>query len=197
MPAIDYELSNAVTGTSVGPLPNLSERNRRLVRRYNLFHIFRPRQWLKGVQFLSTCANFTHWRCLTGPGDHGIPLQRIDPPVEVYRYLLELRGIRRNVMHSRKWFAFAIGSFIAVSADLATAQDVVIRARPPQAVLERRAPAPGRGYVWTPGYQRWSGSRYVWVPGRWQQPPRLGARWVPYRWERRGPGWVMRDGHWR
>jgi hypothetical protein len=100
-------------------------------------------------------------------------------------------------MHSRKWFAFAVGSLIAISAGVASAQNVVVRVRPPRDVVERRIAAPGRGYVWIPGYQRWTGNTYAWVPGRWEQPPRAHARWVPYRWERRGHDWVLRDGHWR
>jgi hypothetical protein len=100
-------------------------------------------------------------------------------------------------MQSRKWLTFAIGSFIAISAAEATAQNIVVRVRPPHAVVERRIPAPGPGYVWIPGYQRWTGNTYAWVPGRWEMPPRPHARWAPYRWQKHGHTWVLRDGHWR
>ena len=62
---------------------------------------------------------------------------------------------------------------------------------------ERRLVAPGRGYVWTPGYQRWDGRAYVWAPGAWVLPPRPRARWVPAHWAQRRGGWVFIEGHWR
>ena len=100
-------------------------------------------------------------------------------------------------MFSRKWLAFAVGSFIALGAGVASAQGVVVQVRPPRAVVERRIPAPGANYVWIPGYQRWTGHTYEWVPGRWEVPPRPRARWVPYRWEHHGRNWTLREGHWR
>jgi WXXGXW repeat (2 copies) len=100
-------------------------------------------------------------------------------------------------MQSRKWIPLVLGGFIAMSAGLASAQEIVVRVPPPRAVVERRVPAPGRGYIWVPGYQRWTGNGYAWVPGRWELPPRPHARWVPYKWERRGHTWVLRDGRWR
>jgi hypothetical protein len=75
--------------------------------------------------------------------------------------------------------------------------DVVVRVAPPAAVVETRPAAPGAGYVWTPGYHRWDGNRYVWVGGTWVQPPHPGAHWVAHRWVRRNGGWVMVEGHWR
>jgi YXWGXW repeat-containing protein len=99
-------------------------------------------------------------------------------------------------MSSGKWMGFILGSLIAFNGASAWAQ-VVVRVRPPRAVVERRTVPPDRGYVWVPGYQRWDGNRYAWVPGTWQRPPRPNARWVPYRWERRGNGWVLREGRWR
>jgi len=77
------------------------------------------------------------------------------------------------------------------------AADVVIRVAPPRAMVERRVPAPGRGYVWINGYQRWDGRGYVWTPGRWERPPRARAHWVQHRYVRRGGGWVYQEGHWR
>lgn len=77
------------------------------------------------------------------------------------------------------------------------AQEVVIRTAPPRAIVERRVPSPGAGYVWTPGYHRWDGNRYAWAPGQWVQPPRARARWVPAHYARRRGGWVFVEGHWR
>jgi hypothetical protein len=86
----------------------------------------------------------------------------------------------------------------ALSAQMTLAQGVVRVAPPPpprNAVAVGRPPHPG--YVWTAGYQRWDGRRYVWVPGQWVRPPRGGAVWVPATWTRRGDGWAFRQGYWR
>ena len=85
----------------------------------------------------------------------------------------------------------------------AAAADFVVRIAPPRVVVQRRDRPPARGYVWIQGYQNWNGERYQWVPGRWEQPPRPGARWVSHRWTRqrgaRGQGnsWVLVEGRWR
>jgi hypothetical protein len=84
----------------------------------------------------------------------------------------------------------------ALSAS-AFAADIVVRVRPPHAVVETRPVAPGVGYVWTPGYQRWDGNAYVWAPGSWQRPPHEHQRWVSHRWVHHHDGWVMEEGHWR
>ncbi len=79
----------------------------------------------------------------------------------------------------------------------ASAQEVIIRTAPPVAVVERPGPPPERGFVWIAGYHRWDRDHYVWVPGRWDRPPRVGAVWVPHRWVHRGDHWVLIEGHWR
>jgi hypothetical protein len=75
--------------------------------------------------------------------------------------------------------------------------EVVVKVAPPAAVVETRPAAPGAGYVWISGYQNWNGSAYVWVPGKWEMPPRAHARWVAHRWVHRNGGYVMVEGHWR
>ena len=79
----------------------------------------------------------------------------------------------------------------------AAAGEVVVRIGPPRAVIETRGPAPGRGYVWISGYHRWDGNAYAWNAGRWEQPPRPGARWVAHRWRHRRGGYVLVEGRWR
>ena len=74
---------------------------------------------------------------------------------------------------------------------------VVVRFGPPAPIVERRPPPPGAGFVWIGGYQRWDGGRYVWVPGRWDRPPRRHARWVGHRWVHERGGYVFHEGHWR
>ena len=46
------------------------------------------------------------------------------------------------------------------------------------------------------GYHRWTGTAYVWVPGRWALPPRPGAVWLPGHWKKHAHGWVWSNGHW-
>ena len=43
-------------------------------------------------------------------------------------------------------------------------------------------PAPGDGYLWTPGYWAWGPGGYYWVPGAWVQAPYEGALWTPGYW---------------
>ena len=80
----------------------------------------------------------------------------------------------------------------------ASAADIVIRVGPPRNQVERRPVSPGRGYVWQPGYQSYSGNAYSWTGGRWEQPPRARARWQQHRWQRQRDGnWVLVQGRWR
>lgn len=88
----------------------------------------------------------------------------------------------------------AIGTCLTFGA---MAQGVVVHVAPPRAVVETRGPAPGPGFVWIAGYHRWTGTAYVWVPGRWERPPHPGAHWVAHRWVHRHDGWVLNEGHWR
>jgi hypothetical protein len=95
----------------------------------------------------------------------------------------------------RKGFiAFFVAAALSVGA---FAADVVVKIGPPAAVIETRGPAPGVGYVWTPGYHRWDGHAYVWTKGEWVRPPHPHAHWVAHRWVHRNGGYVMQEGHWK
>jgi len=87
---------------------------------------------------------------------------------------------------------------IFLTAGISQAQ-VAIRIGPPPPPRERIPPPPPehRDWAWHAGYHRWDGTRYVWVPGAYERPPRPRARWVPGRWVHRGGGWVWVEGHWR
>lgn len=89
------------------------------------------------------------------------------------------------------------GLFAAALSVNVFAADVIVRVAPPRPVVETRVPAPGPGYVWTPGYHRWDGHAYGWVPGGWVRPPRPHSHWVAHHWEHRHGGYVMVEGHWR
>jgi hypothetical protein len=97
-------------------------------------------------------------------------------------------------MFRRGMLAFA--ATVLLGMGMAEAQ-VTVQIGPPRPLAERRVPAPGPGYVWTPGYHRWDGRAYLWVPGAWVRPPRPRAHWVPARWVHRRGGWVFVEGHWR
>ena len=95
-----------------------------------------------------------------------------------------------------KKFLLAVVGTTLLGASAALAQ-VVVRVAPPAPIVEARPVAPGAHYVWTDGYHRWDGHRYVWVSGRWVMPPRPGRVWVPGHWAERHGGWVWIEGHWR
>jgi hypothetical protein len=97
-------------------------------------------------------------------------------------------------MLKRSLIALLLASGMAMSA---MAAEIIVRVNPPRAHRENRGRAPQRGYVYQPGYQNWDGNRHNWVGGHWEAPPRPGARWEAHRWNRRGNGWVLVEGHWR
>ena len=57
---------------------------------------------------------------------------------------------------------------------------------------------PGQGYLWTPGYWRWSAedADYYWVPGTWVLPPTVGLLWTPGYWAYVDNGYQWRIGYW-
>jgi hypothetical protein len=87
------------------------------------------------------------------------------------------------------------GALLAVG--VASAQLVVRIGPPPPRPVEVVPPPPHPGWVWQPGYHRWDGHAYVWVPGAYAAAPHPGARWVPGHWANRGGGYVWVEGHWR
>jgi hypothetical protein len=84
-----------------------------------------------------------------------------------------------------------------VGCVLAMGAEVVVKVGPPALVVETRPASPGPGYIWTRGYHRWDGARYVWTGGEWRQPPHAHAKWVDHRWEHRKDGYVFVEGHWK
>ncbi len=86
----------------------------------------------------------------------------------------------------------------ALSAACAPARGrVYVNVGPPPPIIEARLAAPGPGYVWIDGYQRWNGRGYYWVPGRWTAKPRAKAVWMKGHWEKGRKGWYYVDGRWR
>jgi hypothetical protein len=87
--------------------------------------------------------------------------------------------------------------FVGALAFTSASAEVVIKVRPPAAVVETRGAPPSSTHVWVSGYHRWNGSAYAWTPGRWEAPPRPHARWVAHRYVHRNGGYVLVEGHWR
>jgi hypothetical protein len=62
-------------------------------------------------------------------------------------------------------------------------QPVTYAPQPPPPLPDYdQPPAPGDGYLWTPGYWAWAPTGYYWVPGAWVQAPYEGALWTPGYW---------------
>lgn len=72
--------------------------------------------------------------------------------------------------------------------------EVVVTTAPPPPIVEVRPAGPANG-VWIPGYWHWSGTKHVWVGGRWSA-PKTGMRWEPNHWEHRGTQWALVHGRW-
>jgi hypothetical protein len=75
--------------------------------------------------------------------------------------------------------------------------EVVVRQPPPAPREDMRPPPPAPTHAWVPGYWTWGNNEWVWVHGRWEQPPERMATWVPGQWTQRGEEWVWRAGHWQ
>jgi hypothetical protein len=98
----------------------------------------------------------------------------------------------------KQLLAAACGLFLTVGAINAPAQ-IHITIGPPPRPREVVPPPPPehRDWVWQPGYHRWDGAHYVWVPGAYVAPPHPHARWVAGHWDHRGGEYVWVAGHWR
>ena len=86
---------------------------------------------------------------------------------------------------------------LMLGATVAAGAQIVVRIGPPPPAPREVIPPPRNGFDWQPGYHRWDGAHYVWVPGAYAPVPHPGARWVPGHWANRGGGYVWVDGHWR
>jgi hypothetical protein len=88
------------------------------------------------------------------------------------------------------------GTLYAPPAAARTQVSIGIGIAPPPPRFER-APPPRMGYVWAPGYWRWSrpANRHVWASGRWVR-ARAGHRYRAARWDHVGRGWRFHQGYW-
>jgi hypothetical protein len=79
----------------------------------------------------------------------------------------------------------------------APAEGPVATQAPPPPQAEEIPPPPYEGAVWIDGYWSWTGTTYVWVPGRYESPPQVGLYWYPGGWVLHpGGGYVFVAGRW-
>ena len=95
----------------------------------------------------------------------------------------------------RKAVSFLAVALLSAGAFVTDARaEIIVDVRPPPPrVLVLPAERPG--YVWAPGYWRWSGHRHDWVDGHWMR-ARHGWHWVPSHWEGRHGRFHFVEGHW-
>lgn len=87
---------------------------------------------------------------------------------------------------------------VAIGSPGPSREAIIIRSAPPpprrEFVDERYRPSPR--HVWVSGYWRHDGRVFVWMPGRWDLPPREYRTWEPHRWESRGGTYIFVEGRW-
>jgi hypothetical protein len=71
-----------------------------------------------------------------------------------------------------------------------------IEQAPPAIPDYSQPPAPGDGYIWTPGYWAWTGEGYEWINGAWVMAPYTGALWTPGYWGDGDDGYYWNAGYW-
>jgi hypothetical protein len=62
--------------------------------------------------------------------------------------------------------------------------------------IEVPPPQPDIDWFWVGGFWTWQG-QWVWVHGRWREPPQVGYFWCQPYYENRGGAVVFVSGHWR
>jgi hypothetical protein len=75
----------------------------------------------------------------------------------------------------------------------------IIAPTPPPAPQAEVPPAPPSPDVaWVSGHWSWdpAAQNYVWVHGRYLEPPHAHAEWVPGHFVQRPNGWLWEDGTW-
>ncbi len=85
---------------------------------------------------------------------------------------------------------------ILVGDERVEAQLIQVTLAPPAMRVEAMPPSPGPGQAWVAGFWAWGGTRYVWTPGHWEQPPQPTAVWQRPRWQRHPRGWGFTPGQW-
>jgi len=82
---------------------------------------------------------------------------------------------------------------VMVSAPYVIARPVVWVVPPAPRIVVTPAPRPG--WIWSPGYWRWTGATYIWTDGVWLA-ARPGFVYVPAHWDQFTSGWHFVPGGW-
>ena len=69
--------------------------------------------------------------------------------------------------------------------------------RMPDAPHNERMNAPSPRHVWIDEDWEPRNGSYVYVGGRWAEPPNPGGRWIQGHWKHKRKGWMWIAGHWR
>jgi WXXGXW repeat (2 copies) len=95
-------------------------------------------------------------------------------------------------------YGAAIGiAVVAGSASSFANAMVSVAPPPPRAEVIPALPAPEAAeWAWSPGYWRWTGAEYFWVPGSYVRRVHGAAALIPGYWASTPAGWVWVPGHW-
>jgi hypothetical protein len=75
---------------------------------------------------------------------------------------------------------------------------IIVTQAPPALQQETVVARPTSSHAWVPGYWTWRNSRYEWMAGHWEVPPRTDSVWVAPRWERLNDGsYRFYEGYWQ
>ena len=99
-------------------------------------------------------------------------------------------------MQNWKNLMFILVIIITCNTFSSYAQEVIITTRP-LAPRHERILAPSTRHIWIEEEWEPRGGKYVFVGGRWTEPPRQGLVWVAGHWVQRPRGEVWVPGHWR
>ena len=90
-----------------------------------------------------------------------------------------------------------MGALCASFASIARAGVVFsVNVAPPPIAVYDQPPAPGDGYIWTPGYYQYGDHGYYWVSGQWVLPPGVGLLWTPGYWASEHGHYGWHGGYW-
>jgi hypothetical protein len=87
---------------------------------------------------------------------------------------------------------------VLTGASARSSAGVILRitVAPPPLRVYVQPPCPAEGYIWTPGYWKYTRDGYIWIPGAWVQPPELGFLFTPGYWEFVDGAYMWHHSYW-
>jgi len=105
-------------------------------------------------------------------------------------------SIRRSLAFRLALPAVVAGAMLVGVTGEASAQEIVVRAHPPEPRVEVAPRAPSPHHFWVHGYWGYHPhAGYAWYGGHWEA-PREGYGYEPSHWSERGGYWHFVGGHW-